>query len=183
MSSRKRQIPTWLNVVLYQLCWLGCVLGAAYEAEFLALLVVLTVTVFHLSRLSNWQSELRFISAAMLLGTLLDTIPFYMCAFSFPNESLSPWSYPLWMSALWLSFACTLRHSLHWLMLRPMIALVFGFLGGPLSYFAGMKLEAITFPGLFTPASLAVAITWALAMLLLVWLFRKFEPSEQSVAQ
>jgi hypothetical protein len=50
---------------------------------------------------------------------------------------------PLWMAALWMNFASTLDYSLAWMQGKPVLAAVFGGVGGPLAFVAGEQLGAI----------------------------------------
>ena len=50
---------------------------------------------------------------------------------------------PYWMVALWGAFATTLNHSLRWLTRRPVFAALFGAVGGPIAYSAGVQLGAL----------------------------------------
>ena len=77
---------------------------------------------------------------------------------------------PAWIAMLWVAFALTLNHSLGWLVRRPLLAVAFGLIGSPASYFAAQRLGAVEF--LVAPqAALALigvawaATTWALARL------------------
>jgi len=67
---------------------------------------------------------------------------------------------PYWIVLLWMLFAATLNLSLAWLKPRPLIAALFGAVGGPAAYVAGAKLGALT---LTEPAAAlpALAIGWA----------------------
>ena len=70
---------------------------------------------------------------------------------------------------MWMLFATTLNVSMRWLRGRPVLAAVFGFLGGPASYIAGQKLGGIMLVS--QPAALsALAIGWAIIMPTLMWL-------------
>ena len=74
------------------------------------------------------------------------------------------------MGALWLSFALTVRHGLTWLHGRPVLALVFGLVGGPATYLAGSKFSALT---IGTPQwvwLLALGCAWGIACAL--WFLR-----------
>lgn len=69
------------------------------------------------------------------------------------------------MPVLWLNFAMTLGASLSWLRGRYSAAALLGAAGGPVSYYAGARLGAIT----VAPGGLwAIALEWLLATPLLV---------------
>jgi hypothetical protein len=45
---------------------------------------------------------------------------------------------------MWIAFATTLNVSMRWLRGRPELALLFGAVGGPLAFYAGERLGAVT---------------------------------------
>jgi len=84
---------------------------------------------------------------------------------------------------MWMLFGTTLNLSMGWLKGRPMLAAVFGAIGGPASYIAGQKLGGIIFLDYFA-AVLALAIVWAIAMPFLLALSTKLDGmSAEMVAQ
>ncbi|HPB74378.1 MAG TPA: DUF2878 domain-containing protein [Chromatiaceae bacterium] len=74
---------------------------------------------------------------------------------------------PAWMLALWANFATTLNLSLAGLQTRPGLAAVLGLVGGPLAYWGGAGLGAMTFVAPL-PALITLALGWALLTLLLL---------------
>ena len=153
-----------LNFVAYQLAWFTCVLGAAHGLAWAGAVFALAVTAAHLALRRN-SSELRLIVCAAAIGFLVDSALVRAHFVEFASTSWDGWA-PLWMVSLWMAFATTLNHSLRWVASRPWVATLFGAIGGPLAYFAGAKLGALT---LVTPVSALVVVggLWACAMLLL----------------
>src|SRR5690606_8376185 len=119
--------------------------------------------------LEDREKEIKLILAVALLGSAIDSVVMFLGAFSFPYGSsffaISLWPYPIWMSALWLAFATTLNHSLSWLSGRYLLAAIFGAVGGPLCYYAGEKLGAITLHKPLGYSLGLLAIAWAIAMI------------------
>lgn len=74
---------------------------------------------------------------------------------------------PPWMLALWANFATTLNLSLAGLQTRPWLAALLGLAGGPLAYWGGAGLGAMTFVAPL-PALIALALGWALLTPLLL---------------
>jgi hypothetical protein len=79
-----------------------------------------------------------------------------------------PWLSPPWMAALWPNFVTTLHTSLGWLAGRYRLAALLGAVGGPLSYYAGARLGALTFPSDPTFSLIVLAAVWSVAMLVLL---------------
>ena len=74
---------------------------------------------------------------------------------------------PAWMLALWANFATTLNLSLAGLQTRPWLAALLGLIGGPLAYWGGASLGAMTFVAPL-PALTTLALGWALLTPLLL---------------
>lgn len=74
---------------------------------------------------------------------------------------------PVWMIALWANFATTLNLSLAGLQSRPGLAALLGLVGGPLAYWGGAGLGAMTFVAPL-PALITLALGWALLTPLLL---------------
>lgn len=162
------------NFILFQLGWFSCVLGAANGAAWVGPLVVLAVVIIHLVLSLRPASELILIMSAILIGLVADSLLFATGWISYPSGVLMAPLAPYWILAMWALFATTLNVSMGWLKNRFALALIMGAVGGPLSYWAGQKLGAITFieP---VPALLALAAVWAIAMPLLAKLASQFD--------
>jgi hypothetical protein len=70
------------------------------------------------------------------------------------------------MVMLWVNLATTMNVSMGWLRSRYALAAVFGAIGGPMAYYSGAKLGAMS--RLPDPSGLlSVGIAWAIALPLL----------------
>lgn len=161
-----------VNFVAFQLGWFACVLGAANGLPWAGPLVVLAVVALHLARVRRPLPELRLVALAMALGLLVDSLLLATGWLSYPAGLWlpGPWGAylaPYWIVAMWALFATTLNVSMGWLRGRPLLAVLMGGIGGPLSYLAGEKLGGIE---LTAPAAAlsALAFAWAVAMPLLM---------------
>jgi hypothetical protein len=117
--------------------------------------------------------DVRLLAIALLIGTLLDgTIAASGFArYAADDLTLLPDGAPLWILAMWGSFALTLRHSMTFLLGRPMIGLLLGAVGGPLAYLgAGRGWQAIAFAEPRWASITTLAIGWGIAIPLLTTL-------------
>ena len=163
---------TVLNAVLFQLSWFACVLGPVFDFVLLGpCFVVLSVAVQNYSN-SNWRRELKFLAAVGVIGSLIDSLSLYFDVIFFPLGSLMPWPYPLWMTALWVSFGTTLNSSLRWLQQKLLFAALLGGVGGPLAYYSADRFGAIELLRPFSRSYLIISIMWFLMTPLLVELAR-----------
>jgi len=162
------------NFLTFQLGWFSCVLGAAHGLPWLGPLVVLAVVFLHLFLSSRPMHELRLIAAAMMLGLMIDSLLLASGWLQYPNGAWLAGFAPYWIVAMWALFATTLNVSMRWLRGRTGLAALLGSIGGPLSYVAGQKMGAISFPEP-TYALMALSATWGLAMPLLTTLAAHFD--------
>jgi hypothetical protein len=114
--------------------------------------------------------QLGLVVASGVLGLTIDSLQLWLGVFRFPSGVVCPWLAPLWDVVLWMQFATILPICLCWTSRRYLLCSVLGFFGGPLAFFSGERLGAISFlpPQLLNLALLGTL--WALAFPLLVWL-------------
>jgi len=157
---------TLLNLFLFQFVWWTVILGVASGHPWLGPLVILPATVLHLRLSKNRRAELRLLLTCGLVGFCFDTLLMTAGLFA-PRLYLFPHPFsPLWMITLWLNLATTLNVSLAWLHKRPLLAVLLGGIGGPLSYYGGAKLGAAAVPTF--SALLVLAVGWAILTPLLL---------------
>jgi hypothetical protein len=114
---------------------------------------------------------------ATLVGTVIDSLHAAWGVVSFHVNQPFPWICPLWMSALWMIFATTLRGALSWLAGRYGLAFLLGAMAGPGSYYAGARLGAIGLNENLAFSLTVLAGVWAMALPGLFWLSRHLSPS------
>jgi hypothetical protein len=161
-----------VNIAAFQLGWLACVLGGAHGLPWLGVVVVGLVAALHLSWARSPGREALLLLTVGCIGALWDGLLVRLGFLQFPSGMFLPYLAPVWIIALWVGFATTLNLSLGWLQGRWYWALLFGALGGPLAYWAGMKLGGVHFPD--PVAGLAVvAGGWSFLMPFVSWLALK----------
>lgn len=149
-----------VNVVLFQIGWFACVLGASYGLPWIGALALVAIVGWHLLRAAQPKKELALIAAAALLGAMLDTLLVQAGWVRFDTGVLIEGTTAYWMAALWAIFATTLNVSLRSLRPHPWLSALLGAIGGPAAYYAGVRLGALEFTE--TGAALAaIAIGWA----------------------
>ena len=167
-------MPVILNIVAYQVAWFACVLSAANQLPWLGTVVALAVVALHLVMSSQRGTEFKLVVAAAVIGLVLDSALVMSGMVGFSSGVFIDGVTPHWMLGLWIAFATTLSVSMRWLVTRPLLAIAFGALGGPIAYYAGMKLGAITIDSSVT-ALIAIGISWAAAMWLLATVAQRLE--------
>jgi len=170
----KHQSRTLLNIACFQLGWFACVLGAAQSMPWIGPLVAVPVIALHLYQADNSRLEIVLMLIAAFVGSLFDQSLLSLGLIKFTSGSMHGYLLPLWMVTLWLLFATTLNVSLRWMRGRPVVAVIFGVVGGPLAYMGGVKLGAMQFlqP---PPLLIALAIGWGIFMPALLWLSTRLD--------
>ena len=79
---------------------------------------------------------------------------------------------PIWLTGLWAAFATIIPLCFTWLNGRLWLASILAAVSGPMSYMAGGKMGAMTVSPDWFSISM-IAIEWAVAMPLLVWISKK----------
>ena len=156
-----------INFVAFQAGWFACVLGAAHDMAAAGSLCAAVIVAAHIALVARPLTELRLVAIALLIGVLWDSALVMSGWLDFRGGFLLPRMAPHWILALWALFAITLNHSLAWLHGRLPVAALLGAIAGPMAYWGGVKLGAVT---IIEPlhASLALAAGWAIFTPLLV---------------
>jgi Protein of unknown function (DUF2878) len=149
-----------LNVVLFQVGWFACVLGAAYGLPLIGALAAGVIIAWHLARAVEPKKEMALIAAAILVGALFETLLVQAGWVRFATGVLVEGTAPYWMVALWGIFATTLNVSLRSLRPHLGLAALLGAIGGPAAYYAGTRLGALEFTA--ASAAIAIGIGWAI---------------------
>lgn len=167
-----------LNYGLFQVVWFACVLGGANGQPLLGTGVAALVIALHLYLVPGPREELSLLVSVGLLGALLDSLLVSFGWLSFPSGQFHPAMAPHWIIAMWMSFATVLNLSLGWLKGRYLLALVLGVVAGPMAYYAGAELGGVLIQADIGLALGGVALNWAIAMPLVMYLATRFNGVE-----
>lgn len=148
----------WINALLYEGTWLLCVLGRER-----LVVVALGLVVLHVVLCRERRTELLVMAAVGAVGVAVDCALVLGGLFVFdPAPTFLP--IPFWLVVIWLSFASTLRHALAFVVARAPLAIALGAVGGPLSYVAAARLDAVSLPHGTWPTAAVLAVLWAALM-------------------
>lgn len=163
-----------LNYVLFQVGWFACVLGAANHFPWVASLFVLVIVFLQINGAPKQKSEWLLMLVAATIGGFVDQV---LLSNQFVAYNANGWSsaiVPVWILALWVSFASTLNVSMRWIRNKKLVAFLFGAIGGPLAYMAAEKLGAIQMTPM-TISYVALGFLWGFAMLTLIEFAQQFD--------
>lgn len=155
-----------INFVWFQSIWFLAIL---FEDGYL--LIIAALLAGHIAFSKHKLEDTLFGLAIGLYGSLIDGLLLQAGIFEFSNQF--HWLIPYWLVTLWMAFGMMLRVSLDYLQGRYWIAAILGAVSGPLSYVAGQRLDAVTFPQSFSVTVVVLAIIWAITVPLWLWLNAK----------
>lgn len=162
-----------VEIAGFQVTWFALVWGAANGRNWLGLIAAAAFLSAHLvSNRDRIGPQLVFLAESAAVGFLADSLLVLSGVISFPPQAQLGWPAPIWMTALWLCFAATFSGPLHWLAGNPRLVVVFGAVGGPLSYYAGSQIGAVILGPANPIVLLLIAGEWALAMPVLLMFSR-----------
>ena len=165
----KEKSRSLITLALFKLCWLAIVFGAVWSQQWLGLLAITAFLAYE----AGARRRAGVLVPAVVVGVLgfaVDNayVASGLLEFRDPAFALAPY----WMALLWVNFALIVEHGLVFLQGRPVVAAVLGAFGGPSAYYAGVKLGLIQLTSPPVVALGIIALTWALAMPLLMHYLR-----------
>jgi hypothetical protein len=168
MNTLAQPAPLWLsnvyNAVGFNIVWAVTVFGAAAGFAWAGPAALLIFATVQLSLAARPRYDLCAMAVFAGAGLLIDSAWSWSGAVSYSAPWPSGMFAPIWLVGLWAAFSLTIGHSLAWLRPRPVLAGLFGFLGGGFSYWMGAKLGAVE---LAIPAWLyaaGVGLAWAVVL-------------------
>jgi len=169
-----RTVSNLINVILYQCGWFCCVLGAVWGYPVAGALAAFSLLVLHLILASSRRVEIQLMLTACVIGVAVDSLQQAVGIFTFKQDSSWPLWLPLWVFVIWAQFATLFHYALRWMSGRYLIAVIFGMIGGPLAYWAGVRLGAATFGDNPVMSVLSLAVVWAIVTPILLRLSQWF---------
>lgn len=174
--------PIIINAVLFQILWFSCVVGGAKELLWPSILAGIILATWQLQAKNRHQTDVCLILAALIMGLIIDTAWTVFGVLEFAGARVIDPIAPVWILILWVGFSLTVNHSMSWLNSKFYLPAAVGFIGGPMSYLAGLRLGAVDY--LMSPwiVSLLLGIVWAIALTILVKISQTgSEPATETV--
>ena len=158
-----------LNLVIYQIGWLVCVIGGSVYAVAYTCLALL----IHYRYIWEQKSEWHFISLLGLSGCLWDILIVKSGIIEYGN----PWllGIPIWLICLWLLFATTFLHCLYWLNQYLRIAALCSAIFGPTTYWLGMRFTDAMFTTALPVSLMIMALGWSLLFPTGLYIARRYK--------
>ncbi|MEI8365425.1 MAG: DUF2878 family protein [Parachlamydiaceae bacterium] len=159
-----------LNSLCYTVGWFWCVLFGIQGHFILATIGAVCLILFQIyytktKDIGLYIQDLLLIVFSVPLGTLLEIFFIQTNLIHYVNTTkMFP---PIWIIFLYPLFALLLNHSLKIIKKNYFASFLFGFLGAPLSYIAGISLGGLTFPYPLILTWIMIGICWGLFLCLL----------------
>lgn len=162
----------WLVLIGYELAWFAAVIGAGDGHWWPGVLATALFATWRFAASPQRRIDARLVGVALVLGLVFDAMLVWMKLASY--VAAWPWpAMPAWLTALWIAFALTIVPLFGCLHARPLLAALFGAIGGPLAYIAAAHgWHAVSLVAPAWHAIVALAIGWGIAMPLLCLLAR-----------
>lgn len=153
----------WINIAFYQATWLAAIAGAARGWWWAGPAMLAVFAGWQLLVSSERRADLELMACAAVVGFVVDTLCVRSGMLVYSAPVPSPDFAPIWIVALWMSFALTLNHSLAYMKSRPLLAAALGAIGAPLAYWAAARgWNALFFATQPAIALGVLAIAWAI---------------------
>jgi len=108
----------------------------------------------------------------LVIGFVVDGTLNYIDFFRFNVPS---YPIPLWLAVLWLGLATLPLHSLAWMKNKIILSSIFGALGGPLAYWAGVRFGAAAFSYPTLNSLIVLAAVWAVLWPIVMYAAKRIE--------
>lgn len=161
IARRAKQLSV---LVGFDLGWFACVVPAAAGAPYVGPIFVLLLAAVVLSMSDNFMGDALLLPIAAVFGYVVDGAMVLAGLFTFPQVAAWGWPVAWWMVALWVNLAVALPLIFKWTGRLPLIAALFGLIGGPLAYWSGALLGAVTVTANFWLTMAVIGVVWAITM-------------------
>ena len=143
------------NGLMFNVSWFAIIVS---QSASVALAIVAIHLVAHFRLMGRGAVEVSLVAGVSVLGIVIDQVLFGAGVFTRDGVAGLP---PIWMSCIWPVLATTLLHAFSGLALRPLLAMLFGAIGGAGSYMAGTRMTDVDF-GSATVGPVVMGILWAI---------------------
>lgn len=168
----KRTIFILFNFIGFQTVWAACAFGAINQLQSVGVITGFIYILIHFAFTPSKLLDAIIMLGVATTGIILDSINLYFGYISFNsgNHML-----PYWLITLWFAFSLILPHSLRWLGKYPLLAILFGGIGGSGTYFIGHQLGAISLSTPLYPSLIVYFAQWAVIVPAALWMINNID--------
>lgn len=159
-----------LNSLCYTIGWFWCVLFGIHDQSIVAIIGAVSLILFQLyctkiQDIALYIQDVLLVIFSVPLGALLEI--FFIQTNLIHYANITKMLPPIWIVFLYPLFSLLLNHSLKIIKTNYLASFLFGFLGAPISYIAGISLGGLTFPYPLLTTWIMIGICWGLFLCLL----------------
>ena len=160
-----------LNSLCYTGGWFWCVIFGIHGQSLVAIIGAVFLILFQLyctkiKDIALYLQDVLLVIFSVPLGTFLEIFFIQIDLIHYANTTkMLP---PIWIVLLYPLFSLLLNHSLKIIKKHYLASFLFGFLGAPPSYIAGISLGGLTFPYPLLQTWILIGTCWGLFLCLLV---------------
>jgi Protein of unknown function (DUF2878) len=170
LSSALQTRHSWINFLLFQGVYTLSLVGVINNVAWIGSLGLAAFAIWHARTAQAAKTDFLLAGIAVVVGLALDTLYMRSGLIAYSGELFWTGIAPLWILVLWANFALTLGGCLSWLRGRLALAALLAATGGPLSYYAGIRLGTATISGDPLVLFSVISVTWGIAVPGLLWL-------------
>ncbi len=154
------------DIIGFKICWLLCAFCSVWGNPYLGPIATIVFILLHLFIVKFNKRDIKIVGIAIICGLIIDSLFSIFGFIEYKGGILIVYNLaPLWILSMWAGFSLTMLYALDSIKTRYFISFLFGFIGGPLSYSAGVKIGSLSITTNFTYVLLAIA--WGLVVPLL----------------
>ena len=153
--------------------WFATVIGAANGSLWPGLLGLMVFLLVHYLYSETAGADFLLAACTISVGLVCETVFVRAGLLLYPADALAVAGVPLWVLILWANFALIMNGCLSWLHGRYLLSAALGFLGGPLSYYGGIKLGAATAGHSLSMVLTGIAICYAIVTPLFLYMAQR----------
>ncbi len=160
---------TLLNLAIFQVGWLVCVVGGnLYAIAYTAIALLI-----HHRYVMKSNSEWQLIAIVTLVGSSWDILMVLGGMVNYADPGIP--GIPIWLICLWTLFATTFMHALSWLSRYLWIAAGLAAVMGPASYWFGSELNNAFLGTPILTSLVVMAVGWSTLFPAGIYLTRRYQ--------
>ena len=162
------------DLIGFKICWITCAFSTKWGNPYLGPFITLFFILLHLIIVKFKLRDIQIISLSIFIGFIVDSLFFQFNLINYEGGILAQFNLsPIWILSMWAGFSITLLYTLNSIKERYFIAALLGFIGGPLSYNAGVQIGSIIING--SIAYFALALSWGAIVPFLFYIINKLK--------
>ena len=164
------------DLIGFKICWILCAFCTQWNQPYLGPIITLLFILIHLIIVNFALIDLKIITLSIICGLIIDSTFSIFGLIGYQGGILANYNLaPLWILSMWGGFSLTMLYTLDSIRHKYFLSGLLGFIGGPLSYSAGVNIGSLTINKPIT--YLLLSICWGLIIPFLFYYINKIKES------